>query len=68
MLQSGEYTPLGRPLFIYVNNASYSDKPEVKSFVDFFVASATEVATAAGFVPLTPEQVTKATEELASLG
>ena len=36
-VQDGTYTPLGRPLFIYVNNASYTDKPQVKAFVDFYV-------------------------------
>ena len=67
-VQDGTYTPLGRELFIYVNNASYTDKPQVKSFIDFFVESQAEVAEAALFVPLTDEQVTTATEELASLG
>jgi len=66
-VQDGSYTPLGRPLFIYVANASYTDKPEVKAFVDFYVASSLEVAEAALFVPLTEEEVATATEELASL-
>lgn len=67
-VQDGSYTPLGRPLFIYVNNASYTDKPQVKAFVDYFVSEAVTVAEAALFVPLTDEQITLATEELASLG
>lgn len=67
-VQDGTYTPLGRPLFIYVANAAYSDKPQVKSFVDYFVENAVSVAEAALFVPLTDEQITTATDELASLG
>jgi phosphate transport system substrate-binding protein len=67
-VQDGSYTPLGRPLFIYVNNASYTDKPEVKAFVDYFVANAVTIAEAALFVPLTAEQITVATDELATLG
>lgn len=67
-VQDGTYTPLGRPLFIYVNNASYTDKAQVKAFVDFYVANSLEVAGLALFVPLTEEQVTVAQEELASLG
>ena len=67
-VQDGSYTPLGRPLFIYVSNASYTEKPQVKAFVDFFVSNAVAVAEAALFVPLTDEQITLATEELASLG
>ncbi len=66
-VQDGSYTPLGRPLFIYVANASYTDKPEVKAFVDYFVANALEVAEAALFVPLTDAQIVVAADELALL-
>ncbi|MCR2816895.1 PstS family phosphate ABC transporter substrate-binding protein [Microbacterium jiangjiandongii] len=67
-VQDGTYTPLGRPLFIYVKNAAYADKPQVKEFVDFYVANSEEIAELALFVPLTQEQITVAQEELASLG
>lgn len=67
-VQDGSYTPLSRPLFIYVANAAYTDKPQVKAFVDFYIANAVAVAEAALFVPLTDEQIALATEELASLG
>jgi phosphate transport system substrate-binding protein len=67
-VQDGTYTPLGRPLFIYVSNTSYTEKPAVKSFVDYYVENAVAVAEAALFVPLTAEQITVAAEELASVG
>ena len=67
-VQDGSYTPLSRPLFIYVANASYADKPQVKAFVDYFVANAITIAEAALFVGLTDEEIATATEELASLG
>ncbi|MEW1976733.1 MULTISPECIES: PstS family phosphate ABC transporter substrate-binding protein [Actinomycetes] len=67
-VQDGTYTPLGRPLFIYVNNASYVEKEQVKAFVDFYVANSLDIAERALFVPLTEEQVTTASDELASLG
>ncbi len=67
-VQDGTYTPLGRPLFIYVNNASYVEKEQVKAFVDFYVANSLDIAERALFVPLTEEQVTTAADELASLG
>ena len=35
--QAGEYTPLSRPLFIYVNNATYNDNEAVKEYVDFYI-------------------------------
>lgn len=67
-VQDGSYTPLGRPLFIYVNNASYLEKAQVKNFVDWYVENSFEIAETALFVPLTSEQVSLAAEELASLG
>jgi phosphate transport system substrate-binding protein len=66
-VQDKSYTPLGRPLFIYVANTSYTDKPQVKAFVDYFVENAVAVAEAALFVPLTDDEIATATEELASL-
>lgn len=67
-VQDGSYTPLARPLFIYVNNASYANNAAVKAFVDYYVASARDIAAEALFVPLTDEQVTVAQQELATLG
>lgn len=67
-VQDGSYTPLSRPLFIYVNNASYADKTQVQAFVDFYVENAVDIADRALVVPLTDEQITLAQDELASLG
>lgn len=66
-VQDGTYAPLGRPLFIYVNNASYTDKPGVRAFVDFYVANEEKVAEDALFIDLTDEQQQTAQKELASL-
>jgi phosphate transport system substrate-binding protein len=63
----GSYAPLGRPLFIYVNNASYTDKPQVKAFVDFFVENETSISETALFIPLSEDQAAEAADELASL-
>ena len=59
-MQDGTYTPLGRPLFIYVYNAAYADKAQVKAFVDFYVENDAEIAEQALFVPLTDEQIATA--------
>ncbi|MDO8381777.1 MAG: PstS family phosphate ABC transporter substrate-binding protein [Microbacterium sp.] len=66
-VQDGSYTPLSRPLFIYVDNAAYADKPQVKAFVDFAVENSADIAERALVVPLTDEQITLAQDELASL-
>ncbi|WP_458042416.1 MULTISPECIES: PstS family phosphate ABC transporter substrate-binding protein [Bacteria] len=66
-VQDGSYTPLSRPLFIYVDNAAYADKPQVKAFVDFTVENSADIAERALVVPLTDDQITLAQDELASL-
>lgn len=66
-VQDGTYTPLGRPLFIYVNNNSYSENAALRAFIDFYVENAVTIAESALFVPLTDEQIVTAQEELASL-
>jgi phosphate transport system substrate-binding protein len=35
----GTYTPLSRPLFLYVSKSSYSTKPAVKAFVDYALST-----------------------------
>jgi phosphate transport system substrate-binding protein len=53
--QAGEYTPLARPLFVYVNNAEYNDNEAVAAYVDFFIENLTEVAEIGQFIPLSEE-------------
>jgi phosphate transport system substrate-binding protein len=61
--QSGEYTPLARPLFIYVKNESLQ-KPHVQEFVRFYLENSVEIAEDALFVPLTDEQQQEAVSAL----
>ncbi len=56
---SGEYTPLARPLFVYVANKSYADKPQVAAFVDYYVENDPTIVEAAKFIPLSEEQLSK---------
>ncbi len=55
----GTYTPLSRPLFVYVSNKSYAEKPQVAGFVDFYVANDAKISEAAKFIPLSDEQRTE---------
>jgi phosphate transport system substrate-binding protein len=50
-VSNGTYSPLSRPLFIYVNSKAIARK-EVTEFVDFYIANAPELATEVGYVPL----------------
>ena len=66
--QNGTYTPLSRPLYVYVRNESLR-RPEVEAFVRYMIEHETEIAEAAQYVPLTDEQIEKATNDLeAALG
>ena len=58
-IQSGEYKPLARPIFMYPSEASLK-KPEVKAFLDFVVENYAEIAEAAKIVPMNEEQATEA--------
>jgi phosphate transport system substrate-binding protein len=37
-IENGTYTPLSRPLYIYVSSVSLAEKPAVQSFVEFYLA------------------------------
>lgn len=60
-VQDNTYTPLARPLFIYVSKQAYQTKPQVKGFVDFYVSQDETIAEAAQFVPLNAQQRTALT-------
>ncbi len=66
-VQDGSYTPLGRPLFIYVNNAKYAESPALQGFVDFYLENEEQIAEEALFIDLTDEQAETAKSELAAL-
>jgi len=65
-VQSGDYTPLSRPLFIYPSDKALK-RPEVKSFVEFYLENADSVAEQALFVPLTEEQKTESQDRVSKL-
>jgi phosphate transport system substrate-binding protein len=49
---NGSYAPLSRPLFIYVNKKAVETRPDVRKFVDFYLASAKELSAEVKYVPL----------------
>jgi phosphate transport system substrate-binding protein len=52
-ITNGTYTPLARPLFIYVRNDRL-DRPEVEAFVTFYLDNAADLVQAARYIPLPP--------------
>ncbi|WP_110239804.1 PstS family phosphate ABC transporter substrate-binding protein [Nocardioides gilvus] len=65
--QAGEYSPLARPLFIYVDNAKYNDNEAVAAYVDFYVENLTTVAETAQYIPLSEEALSETEEKLAGM-
>jgi phosphate transport system substrate-binding protein len=53
--RDGSYSPLARPLFIYVKNESLA-RPEVHAFVEYFLTNSIQLAEDALFIPV-PEDV-----------
>ena len=56
-VQNGTYTPLGRPLFIYVKNSALAGKPELAGMLGYVAANEESLNTEALFVPLSPDQL-----------
>jgi len=50
-INAGQYTPLSRPLFIYVKTASMA-RPEVKAFVHFYLEQAETLVRDVGYTSL----------------
>lgn len=48
-IEGGTYTPLSRPLFIYVNRASLQ-KPQVAEFVKFYMETGAQLTEEVGYV------------------
>jgi phosphate transport system substrate-binding protein len=65
-IESGEYSPLSRPLFTYIKNDSVS-KEEVYDFTKFIIENAADLSEEVGYVRLPEEEYTKALETLEEL-
>jgi phosphate transport system substrate-binding protein len=65
-VQDGSYKPLSRPLYIYPK-AEAIQRPEVKAFLDFYVANSTAIAEQALFVAMTDQQRQEAAAKLDQL-
>lgn len=57
-VSNGAYSPLSRPLFIYVNSTSIKS-PEVVEFVNYYLDNAGDLSTDVGYIPLPKELYAK---------
>ncbi|CAA9472942.1 MAG: Phosphate ABC transporter, periplasmic phosphate-binding protein PstS [uncultured Solirubrobacteraceae bacterium] len=62
-IADGTYKPLSRPLFMYPSTET-AKKPEVKAYIQFILDNNEKVVSAADYVPLTDELLTKAKANL----
>lgn len=51
-IESGEYSPLSRPLFVYVNNNAVKENPATYDFIKYSLENAGDMAEAVGYVKL----------------
>jgi phosphate transport system substrate-binding protein len=63
---SGDYSPLGRPLFVYVSDTALA-RPEVQAFMEFYIANDEAIAEQALFIPMSDEQKQESEQKVASL-
>lgn len=61
-VESGTYSPLSRPIFIYVNKKS-SEKAEVRDFVEFYMKHGSKLSAEVKYVPLPAKAYTLALDK-----
>ena len=55
--QDGTYTPLSRPLLVYVKQSSFDDNEDVRNFIGYILDNNETIAEEAQFVPLSEDQL-----------
>jgi phosphate transport system substrate-binding protein len=56
-VQSGDYAPLGRPLFIYPSTDELQSNDALKAFVQYYLDNVNDIVDTVGFIPMTSEQL-----------
>jgi phosphate transport system substrate-binding protein len=62
--QDGSYTPLSRPLFMYVKVSALQDTEGVSDFMNYTLENAKTIATESKVVPLNQEQIDEQVQKL----
>jgi len=66
-VMNGTYQPLSRPIFIYVNATAAAFKPEVRAFVDYYLANAPKLVQEVKYVPLPADEYAAVTSHWKAL-
>ncbi|MEW6226102.1 MAG: PstS family phosphate ABC transporter substrate-binding protein [Chloroflexota bacterium] len=51
-INDNSYSPLSRPLFIYPDTKKAAERPELKAFVDYYLANTSALSTEVGYIAL----------------
>jgi phosphate transport system substrate-binding protein len=62
-INNGTYSPLSRPIFIYISKSSL-EKPEVLDFARFYINNSAMLSEEVGYIPLTPELYSEALKKI----
>jgi phosphate transport system substrate-binding protein len=62
--QNGSYTPLSRPLFMYVKTSSLADTEGLADFIRYTLDNEQTISEEARFVPLSQEQIDEQLQKL----
>lgn len=63
-IEDGSYSPLARPLFVYVKHAALA-RPEVSAYVEFMLEEAPALVPATGYHALSPEEYAEGVARIA---
>ncbi|QCR32869.1 PstS family phosphate ABC transporter substrate-binding protein [Lysinibacillus sp. SGAir0095] len=66
-IETGEYTPLSRPLFVYAKNTALQENEAFYDFMKFSLENAGEMAEAVGYVTLPQEKYDEGLKTLEGL-
>jgi phosphate binding protein len=68
-IESGAYTPLSRPLYLYVKTSSLKDKPAVAAFLNYYLSpEGQDLVEETGYIRLSPAQLEQTKQTLAEAG
>jgi phosphate transport system substrate-binding protein len=65
-VESAQYNPLARPLFIYVNRKA-AERPEIKAFIEFYLQNGVKTAERVKYIPLQEAEYKLALDRFANL-
>jgi phosphate transport system substrate-binding protein len=63
-ITDGSYSPLSRPVFIYLNNDEYNSRPELSAFIEFFLTEGSQYVSEVGYVPIGADNYAKELSKL----